>query len=97
MSADVKITSKPGVVFEYFCTENTIDEYNTDITGNYDSFDDAREALRHMSDWYCRKDTGSIYKCIFYKDGNELKFRKELVFRRTQIDALDNTPGTYYN
>ena len=37
MSADVKIIAKQGVVFEYFCTENTVGEYNTEITGNYDS------------------------------------------------------------
>ena len=72
MSADVKIIAKQGVVFEYFCTENTVDEYNTEITGNYDSFDVAREALRHKSDWYCNKDTGRIYKCTFYREGDEV-------------------------
>lgn len=97
MSAEVKIIAEPGVIFEYFCTENTVDEYNTEVTGNYDSFDDAREALRHKSDWYCNKDTGRIYKCIFYREDGELKSKKELVFRRTQRDVLDNTPGTYYN
>ena len=99
MGADVKIIAKCGVVFEYFCTENTIDEYNTEITGNYDSFGAAREALRHKSDWYCNNDTGRIYKCTFYREEEygELKSKKELVFHRTQRDALNNTPGTYYN
>lgn len=90
MSADVKIIAKQGVVFEYFCTENTVSEYNTEVTGMYDSFDAAREALRHKSDWYCNKDTGSIYKCTFYRDGDELKSKKELVFHRTQRDAVNN-------
>ena len=97
MSAEVKIIAKQEVVFEYFCTENTVDEYNTEITGMYDSFDAAREALRHKSDWYCNKDTGRIYKCTFYREGDELKSKKELVFHRTQRDAVNNTPGTYYN
>lgn len=96
MSAEVKIIAKPGVIFEYFCIENTVDEWHTEVTGSYDSFDDAREALRHKSDWYCNKDTGRIYKCIFYREDGELKSKKELVFRRTQRDTLDNTPGTYY-
>lgn len=97
MCVDVKIIAKQGVVFEYFCTENTVGEYNTEITGNYDSFDAAREALRHKSDWYCNKDTGCIYKCTFCREGDELKFKKELVFHRTQKDTLYNNPGTYYN
>lgn len=96
MSADVKIIAKQGVVFEYFCTENTVDEYHIEVTGNYDSFDAAREALRHKSDWYCNNDTGRIYKCTFYREGTELKSKKELVFRRTQRDALSNSIGTYY-
>lgn len=97
MSVDIKIIAKQGVVFECFCTENTIDEHHIEITGMYDSFDVAREALRHKSDWYCNNDTGRIYRCTFYREGDELKSKKELVFRRTQRDALDNTPGIYYN
>ena len=97
MSAEINIIAKQGVVLEFFCTEITVDEYHTEATGMYESFDDAREALRHKSDWYCNKDTGRIYKVTFYREGDELKSKKELVFRRTQKDALDNTPGTYYN
>lgn len=97
MSAEVKIIAKPGVIFEYFCTENDVGEYNTETTGNYESFDAARKALKHKSNWYSNKDTGYIYKCTFYREGDELKSKKELVFSRTQRDALDNAPGTYYN
>lgn len=96
MNAEMNTTTKQEVVLEYFCTENTVDEYHTEITGNYDSFNDAREALRHKSDWYCNDDTGRIYKCTFYREGDELKSKKELVFHRTQRDAVNNTPGTYY-
>ena len=97
MSADVKTTVEQGVVLEYFCTENTVDEWRTEVTGNYVSFDVARKALKHKSDWYSNKDTGCIYKRTFCRKCDELKSKKELVFRRTQRDALDNTPGTYYN
>lgn len=97
MSTEVKTTVEQGAVLEYFCTENTVDEWRTEVTGNYDSFNAAREALRHKSDWYCNNDTGRIYRCTFYKEGDELKSKKELVFHRTQRDALNNTLGTYYN
>lgn len=60
MSAEAKTTVEQGVVLEYFCTENTVDEWRT-------------------------------------REGDELKSKKELVFHRTQRDALNNTPGTYYN
>ena len=97
MSAEIHIIAKQGVVLEFFYTENTVDEYHIEVTGMYESFNAAREALKHKSDWYSNKDTGRIYKCTFYREGYELKSKKELVFRRTQRDALDNTPGTYYN
>lgn len=97
MSAEVKIIAKQGVVFEFFCIENTVGEWSTEVTGNYDSFDAAREALKHKSNWYSNEDTGYIYKCTFYREGDELKSKKELVFCRTQRDALNNAPGTYYN
>lgn len=97
MSAEAKTTVEQGVVLEYFCTENTVDEWRTEVTGNYVSFAVARKALKYKSDWYSNKDTGCIYKCTFYREGDELKSKKELVFRRTQRDALDNTQGTYYN
>ena len=90
MSAEVKTTVEQGVVLEYFCTENTVDEWRTEVTGNYVSFDVAREALKHKSDWYSNNDTGSIYKVTFYREGDELKSKKELVFRRTQRDAVNN-------
>lgn len=96
MSAEVKTTVEQEVVLEYFCTENTVGEWRTEVTGNYVSFDVARKALRHKSDWYSNKDTGCIYKCTFYREGDELKSKKELVFCRTQRDALDDTHGTYY-
>lgn len=97
MNAEMNTTTKQEVVLEYFCTENTVDEYHTEVTGNYVSFDVARKALRYKSDWYCNNDTGRIYKCTFYREGDELKSKKELVFRRTQRDALENTPGIYYD
>lgn len=96
MSAEMNTVTKQEVVFEYFCTENTVDEYHIEVTGMYESFNVAREALRHKSDWYCNNDTGRIYKCTFYREGDELKSRKELVFRRTQRDALSNSLGTFY-
>ena len=65
MSADVKTTVEQGVGLEYFCTENTDDEWRTEVTGNYVSFDVAREALKHKSDWYSNKNNGCIYKSSF--------------------------------
>lgn len=96
MSVEMNTITKQGVVFEYFSTENTVNEWRTEVTGNYVSFDVAREALKHKSDWYCNNDTGRIYKCTFYREGDELKSKKELVFRRTQRDALSNSIGTFY-
>lgn len=83
-------------VFEYFYIENTIDEWDSDVSGRYISFAAAREALKEMGDWYCNNDTGRIYRCVVYEAGKELIFKKTLVFQRTQRDALNNLPGTYH-
>lgn len=83
-------------VFEYFYTENTTGEWDSDISGRYTSFNAAREALKGESDWYCGKDTGRIYRCTVYEQDKELRFDRVCVFQRTQRDALNNLPGTYY-
>ena len=42
--------------------QNTINEYQSRITGYYSSFEKAKEALKECNDWYRSKGTGKIYK-----------------------------------
>ena len=83
-------------VFEYFYIENSVSEWNSDISGRYASFNAARKALKEKYDWYCNKDTGKIYRCTVYEHDKELTFKKTLVFTRTQHDAIQGLPGTYH-
>ena len=83
-------------VFEYFYIENSVSEWNFDITGRYTSFNAAREALKEKCDWYSSKDTGRIYRCTVYEEDKKLTFKKTLVFTRSQHDAIQGLPGTYH-
>lgn len=57
--------------------ENTVNECRSDIKGYFESLEEAKEALKECSDWYCPKGTGCIY---FKKFG--LKQEKQLVYRK---------------
>ena len=41
--------------------ENTVDERMSRITGFFETEEEAREALKECSDWFCPKGTGTIY------------------------------------
>lgn len=41
--------------------ENTTDERRSSISGYFESLDEAKEALKECSDWFCPKGTGRIY------------------------------------
>ena len=55
--------------------ENTIDERSSRISGYFESLDEAKEALKECSDWFCPKGTGRIY---FKKFG--LNQNRQLVY-----------------
>lgn len=52
----VKVPDEPG----YFYISNTVDERNSKISGTFQTYDEAKEALKECSDWYCDKGTGKI-------------------------------------
>lgn len=57
--------------------ENTVDERSSRISGYFESLDEAKEALKECSDWFCSKGTGCIY---FKKFG--LKQERQLVYEK---------------
>ena len=53
----VKIPDVPG----YFYISNTVDEWHSQTSGTFQTYDEAKEALKECADWYCSKGTGRIY------------------------------------
>lgn len=65
------MVEEDGVYF----IKNTVDEWNTIITGYFRTFDEAKEALKECSDWYRPKGTGRIYFQKFGADqGSKMVF-----------------------
>lgn len=62
---------------EFFCIRNTINEYDQQISGYYETFDEAKAALKHKSDWWKPKGTGKIYKIQFNKETDN--YTKEIL------------------
>lgn len=53
----VEIPDVPG----YFYISNTVNERDSRTSGTFQTFDEAKEALKDCADWYCDKGTGRIY------------------------------------
>ena len=53
----VKVPDEPG----YFYISNTVSEWHSQTSGTFQTYDDAKEALKECADWYCSKGTGRIY------------------------------------
>ena len=53
----VEIPDEPG----YFFISNTVNERDSQTTGTFQNYDEAKEALKECEDWYCSKGTGRIY------------------------------------
>ena len=53
----VKVPDVPG----YFYISNTVDEWHSQTSGTFPTYDEAKEALKECADWYCSKGTGRIY------------------------------------
>lgn len=53
----VKIPDVPG----YFYISNTVGEWHSQTSGTFQTYDEAKEALKECADWYCSKGTGRIY------------------------------------
>jgi len=53
----VEIPNEPG----YFFISNTVDDRNSTTSGTFQTYDEAKEALKECADWYCSKGTGTIY------------------------------------
>lgn len=45
--------------------KNTVDEWNSRISGFFPTLDEAKEALKKCNDWYRSAGTGKIYFCEF--------------------------------
>ena len=45
----------------FYYIENSINEYNRDITLHLDTLEEAKEAMKYCSDWYVGRGTGKIY------------------------------------
>ena len=52
----VEVPDEPG----YFFISNTVGEWQSQITGTFPNYDEAKEALKECADWYCSKGTGTI-------------------------------------
>lgn len=44
-----------------FYIENTVDEYHSRIQGYFNTFDDAKKAIKECADWFRENGTGKIY------------------------------------
>ena len=44
--------------------ENTIDEFNTSVSGYFPTYDEAFEALKECYNWWQEKGTGRIYEAV---------------------------------
>lgn len=53
----VEIPNEPG----YFYISNTVDDWHSQTSGTFPTYDEAKEALKECADWYCSKGTGTIY------------------------------------
>ena len=85
-------------LFEFYEISNQVNGWGSECTGRYLTFDAARAALKSKRDFWSKDDTGKIYKTT-YKidfDTNQIHKDKQLVFERTQVDAIHNNPGTDY-
>lgn len=45
----------------FYFIDNAVDEWRSQITAYFSTFEEAKEALKHCADWYCGKGTGNIY------------------------------------
>ena len=53
----VKIPDEP----DYFYISNTVDEWHSQTSGTFQTYDAAKEAQKECADWYCSNGTGRIY------------------------------------
>lgn len=65
----------------YYAIENTINEYQSRITGRYATIDEARKDMKNKSDWYVGKPSGNIYHIIEWFDGFNHKVEKRFIER----------------
>lgn len=45
----------------FYFIKNTVDEWHSDETGYFKTLEEAKEALKSCSDWWCPEGTGRIY------------------------------------
>ena len=63
--------------------ENEIDEFNSDISGYFKTYQEAYEALKKCANWFHQNGTGQIWKVRFGLHG-----KKECVY-----DSYDSGPA----
>ena len=58
--------------------ECTTDEYHSEIQGYFETLEEAKEALKSCSNWFCPDNTGKIYSKEFGLNGKtELIINKQ--------------------
>lgn len=65
----------------YYAIENTINEYQSRITGRYATIDEARKDMKNKSDWYVSEPSGKIYHIKEWFDGFNHKVEKRFIER----------------
>ena len=70
-----------------YLIENTISEFNSSPSAFFETLEEAKEAIKHFSDWYCPKGTGKIY---FQQFGTHTSMVKSYNY-----GVLPNTPEYY--
>ena len=81
----------------FYYIENSTDEWRSSETGFFETLDEAKEAMKYCSDWFCSEGTGAIY---FQEFG--IKWRN--VMREVVVDGkvvekerrvMDSTPRQF--
>lgn len=76
----------------FYYIENSVSEYRSDITAYFETLEEAKEAMKNCSDWYCDKGTGIIY---FQPWGIERDTKRTFVMRGRGLTKTGNVIWSY--
>ena len=66
---------------DYYAIKNTINEYESRITGKYATIDEARNNMKNHFDWYMSEPCGNIYHIKEWFDGFNHKVEEKFIER----------------
>ena len=66
---------------DYYAIKNTINEYQSRITGKYATLDEARNDMKNHCDWWVCKPGGNIYHIKEWFDGFNHKVEEKFIER----------------